>query len=198
MLDLFPSVPMKNHYKSISAANWFVHFFTQVYGLGAILRLLDNGNSGKKKSDNSGREKSIKNQRISFAVVFGLQLLMGNFLILSHTLIGENVKSFAIGEQRLYNIAMYLLKLSTFICGFVLCAPIWGWITIVPVSLATMNQKLLMDNLSGIMLSTFGMFTMIASPNDAFPVLFKAIYLFFTTHIHYCKEMFVKNGNDVT
>ena len=103
---------------------------------------------------------------------------MGNFLILSHTLIGENTISFAIGEQRLYNIAMYLLKLSTFISGFVLCFPIWGWITIVPVSLGTMNQKLLMDNLSGIMLSTFGMCTMIASPNDVFPVLFKAMYLF--------------------
>lgn len=178
VLDLFPSVPMKNHYKSMSTANWFVHFLTQVYGLGAIFRLLENGNSGKKKSDNSGREKSIEKQRTSFAVVFGLQLLMGNFLILSHALIGENTKSFAIGEQRLYNIAMYLLKLSTFICGFVLRAPIWGWVTIVPVSLGTINQKLMMENLSGIILSTFGMCAMMASPNDAFPILFKAVYLF--------------------
>mmetsp|Transcript_11129 Transcript_11129/g.12900 ORF Transcript_11129/g.12900 Transcript_11129/m.12900 type:complete len:375 (+) Transcript_11129:279-1403(+) len=187
MLGLFPETSI-NHYHYMSVASWSTHIITQMYGIGIILKLIDTRTNNHKAvavqaqaqvqvQQEAQKNLKTKRRRISFGIIIAMQQLMGWLLMLSHTLIGSDASMF-IAEKRLFNVATSLMKISVFSSGFVICSPIWGWLSLIPIVAGVMMDVLNFGNVYGIVINIFGMMVMLASSNDAFPMIFKASYTF--------------------
>jgi len=176
---LFSAFPQNQlpGYGMMSFEGWISHSATQIYGLTVLLKLLSSTSTTKVKEESDAHfsQKAIQKRR-SFGMIFGIQQIMGVFLILSHMFMGN--APMHVCEQRLFDVAMYLMKVSTFLIGFIVQSPVFGWVALLPISILSLQKHVLdFGTLFGIILSTFGFASLLAIPNNILPLLFKMSYV---------------------
>jgi len=162
--SVFPSTPERN-FEPLSIIDWVAHYSINVYGLGVLQEML---------IEQKGAQQQPRPRRKSLSLVFAMQQFMGLIVMLSHSLVDKNTAA----EHALLDFGYFILQISNFATGFVVLFPFYGWVTLLPIAHLVLKEEITFKNVSGIVLNTFALLSILASPKNDFPLLFKLSFVF--------------------